>query len=77
MNWKWALGITGGLFATGIAVGYAANKRGIPQDQVARWAVKGATRRVLHAWDVIRELLPDQQPIPLAAVLATPPEDTP
>ena len=69
MNWKWAFGITGGLFAAGIAVGYAAQKRGIPRDEVGRWALKEATRKALHAYDTVRELLPDQEPVPLSQAL--------
>ncbi|MBA2320557.1 MAG: hypothetical protein H0V89_05315 [Deltaproteobacteria bacterium] len=63
MSWRAAAGLTVGLFAAGIAVGYVANKRGIPQDQIHRWFVKRATRRVLHAVDAIRELLPDAEPV--------------
>ena len=66
MGWKWAIGGTAGLFAAGVAVGYVANKRGIPQDDVPRWLVKGVTRRVLRAVDAIRERLPDTDGEPLA-----------
>jgi hypothetical protein len=70
MKWRVAAGITVGLFAAGVAVGYAAEKRGIPRDQVGRWALKEATRKVLHAYDRVRDLLPDPEvATPLADAL--------
>ncbi len=70
MNWKLAAGVTVGLFGAGIAVGYAAQKRGIPQDKIARWALKGVTRRVLRLADTLRDALPDDPPQRLTAALA-------
>jgi hypothetical protein len=69
MGWKTAIGITAGLFAAGVAVGYVANKRGIPQEAVPRWLAKGITRRALHALDAVRDLLPDSEAVPLAQAL--------
>ncbi len=77
MKWKWAVGATVGLFAAGVAVGYVANQRGIPQDQIPRWLLKGATRRALRALDLARDLLPDADPVPVGAALDQPaPEGT-
>ncbi len=69
MNWKIAGAFTLGLFGAGVAVGYAAQKRGIPQDQIGRWLLKGATRRVLRLKDAVRDALPDGPPQRLADVL--------
>ncbi|MFZ5479267.1 MAG: hypothetical protein ACOZNI_21055 [Myxococcota bacterium] len=69
MNWKWAVGITAGLFGAGVAVGYVAHKRGIPQDEIGRWLVKGATRRALRLYDSVRDVLPDEAPVPLARAI--------
>ena len=69
MNWKLAAGITVGLFGAGVTVGYVAQKRGIPQDQVGRWLVKGVVRRALRAGDAIRDVLPDQKPVRLVEAL--------
>ena len=66
---KWGIGITTGMFAAGIAVGYVANQRGIPQDQVPRWLVKGVTKRLLRGYDALRDLLPDGDAVPLADAL--------
>lgn len=70
MTWKTAAGITLGLFGAGVAVGYAAQKRGIPQDQVGRWLLKEGIRRVLRVTDAARDLLPDDPPKRLPDVLA-------
>jgi hypothetical protein len=68
------LGITAGLFGAGVAVGYVAQKKGVPQDQVGRWLVKGVTRRALHLVDAVRDALPDDEAQPLAhAVVSEPP----
>lgn len=75
MRLRTVFGITAGLFAAGVAVGYVANKRGIPQDQVGRWLVKETTRKVLHVIDAVQELLPDQAPVPFADALE--PRETP
>lgn len=69
MNWKVAGAVTVGLFGAGIAVGYAAQKRGIPQDQIGRWVLKGVTRRVLALSDALREAMPDDAPKRLADAL--------
>jgi hypothetical protein len=61
MRWRTAVGITVGLFAAGVALGYVAQKRGVPRDQIGRWAVKEATRKALQACDVVRDLLPDDR----------------
>lgn len=58
-GWKLAVGVTVGLFVAGVAVGFVANKRGIPQDQIGRWFVKGVTRRALHVVDAVRDRLPE------------------
>jgi hypothetical protein len=74
MSWRFAAGVTVGLFAAGVAIGYAAQKRGIPRDQVGRWALKEATRKALHAYDVVRELVPDPaEGVPLKEALAAEP----
>ena len=73
MNWKVVAGVTLGLFGAGIAVGYAAQKKGIPRDQIGRWLVKGATRRVLRLTDAVQGSLPDEPPQRIAAALAEPP----
>lgn len=70
---KWGLGLTAGMFAAGVAVGYVANKRGIPQDDVPRWLAKGATRRLLRGYDALRDALPDTDGTPLAVVLSEEP----
>lgn len=72
MSWKTATAVTIGLFGAGIAVGYAAQKRGIPQDQIGRWLLKGITRRGLWLIDAVGDALPDDPPQPLAAALAEP-----
>jgi hypothetical protein len=78
MRLRTVLGITGGLFVAGVAVGYVANKRGIPQDQVPRWLVKETTRKVLHLIDAVQDLLPDQPPVPVSEALGQePPGDRP
>lgn len=77
MNWKWVAGITVGLFGAGVAVGYVAQKRGIPQDQVGRWLVKGAVRRVLVASDAVRDAIPNQRPVPLVEALSQDPPRPP
>ena len=73
MNWKVAVGVTGVLFGAGVAVGYAAQKRGIPQDQIGRWVLKGATRRALRLADAVRDVLPNEPPKRLNEALAEPP----
>ncbi len=73
MNWKIAGAVTVGLFGAGVAVGYAAQKRGIPQDQIGRWLLKGATRRALRLSDAIRDALPDDDPKRIADAIAEPP----
>lgn len=73
MRWRTLAGITAGLFVAGVAVGYAAHKRGIPQDQVPRWVLKGVTRRALHVIDAVHDLFPDQAPVPVAVALEEPP----
>ena len=75
MRLRTVVGITAGLFVAGVAVGYVANKRGIPQDQVGRWLVKETTRKVLHVVDAVHDLLPDSVPVPLDEALG-PPEAT-
>lgn len=72
MNWKIAGAVTLGLFGAGVAVGYAAQKKGIPQDQIGRWVLKGVTRRVLLLTDAVRDVLPDDPPKRIADALATP-----
>jgi hypothetical protein len=72
-GWKMALGVTVGLFGAGVAVGYVAHNRGIPQDQLPRWLLKEATRKALHAIDAIRDLLPDAEPVPLEQALGQEP----
>jgi hypothetical protein len=59
IRWKAAAAVTVGLFGAGIAVGYVAHRRGVPQDQVGRWLLKEATRKALHAYDAARDWLPD------------------
>ena len=73
MNWKIAGTVTLGLFGAGVAVGYAAQKRGIPQDQIGRWVLKGVTRRVLRLTDAVRDVLPDEPPKRIAEAIAEPP----
>ena len=73
MNWKIAGTVTLGLFGAGVAVGYAAQKRGVPQDQIGRWVLKGVTRRVLKLTDAVRDVLPDDPPKRLADALDQPP----
>jgi hypothetical protein len=74
VNWKVAAGVTAGLFGVGVAVGYAAQKRGIPQDKIGRWLLKETTRRVLRVTDAVRDALPDEPPKRLEDALAeTPP----
>ena len=74
MNWKIAAGVTVGLFGAGVALGIAAEKKGIPQDQIGRWLLKGVTRRVLRLSDAVRDVLPDDPPSALAEALReTPP----
>lgn len=68
-GWRLALGITVGLFAAGVAVGYVANKRGVPKDQVGRWLLKESTRAVLRGMDAVRELVPDGRGVPLTDAL--------
>lgn len=75
MRLRTVVGITAGLFVAGVAVGYVANKRGIPQDQVGRWLLKETTRKVLHVVDAVHDLLPDSAPVPLDEALG-PPEAT-
>lgn len=72
MNWKIAGAVTLGLFGAGVAVGYAAQKKGIPQDQIGRWVLKGVTRRVILLTDAVRDVLPDDPPQRIADALATP-----
>jgi hypothetical protein len=76
MNWKVASTVTIGLFGVGVAVGYAANKRGVPQDQVGRWMLKGITRRALRLADATRELVPDDTPERITDALINPPTST-
>ena len=73
MNWKVAAGVTLGLFGAGVAVGYAAQKKGIPQDQIGRWLLKGVTRRMMLLTDTVRDALPDAPPKRIADALAEPP----
>ncbi|MES2642468.1 MAG: hypothetical protein V4850_23495 [Myxococcota bacterium] len=77
MNWKWVGSVTVGLFGAGVAVGYVAQKRGIPQDQVGRWLVKGVVRRALRASDALREIVPDQKPVALTEALSQEPPRPP
>ena len=72
MNWKLAAGITVGLFGAGVAVGYVAQQRGIPQSEIPRWLIKGVTRRALRLMDAARDALPDDVPVPVAEALAAP-----
>ena len=72
MKWKLAAGVTVGLFAAGVALGAAAQKRGIPKDQIGRWILKGATRRVVRLTDSVRELLPDDPPKQIAEAITEP-----
>jgi hypothetical protein len=69
MRWRTVFGVTAGLFAAGVAVGYVAHKRGIPQDQVPRWLLKEVTRKALRVVDAVQDLLPDQQPIPMGTAM--------
>lgn len=64
MNWKIAGAVTVGLFGAGVAVGYAAQKNGIRQDQIGRWALKGITRKVLLLTDAVRDALQERSPRP-------------
>lgn len=73
MTWKLAAGVTLTLFGAGVAVGYAAQKRGIPQDQIGRWVLKETTRRVLRLTDAVRDVLPAEPPKRLADALAESP----
>lgn len=73
MNWKIAGAVTLGLFGAGVAVGYAAQKKGIPQDQIGRWLLKGVTRRVMLLTDAVRDALPDDPPKRIAEAIAEPP----
>jgi len=77
MRFRTVLAITGGLFVAGVAVGYAANRRGIPREQVPRWVLKEATRAVLRVVDAVHDTLPDAPPVPVAEALERPPEDGP
>lgn len=72
MSWKMAAGVTIGLFGAGIVVGYEAQRRGIPQDQIGRWLVKGVTRRALWLIDAAKEALPDEPPERLKDAIAGP-----
>ena len=72
MNWKVAGAVTLGLFGAGVAVGIAAQKRGIPQDQIGRWVLKGITRQALRLGDAVRDVLPDDPPKRLADAIAEP-----
>lgn len=69
MNWKVAGAVTLSLFGAGVAVGYAAQKRGIPQNQIGRWVLKGVTRRVLLLADSVQEVLPAESPKRLGEAL--------
>lgn len=69
MSWKIAAGVTLGLFGAGVAVGIAAQKRGIPQDKVPRWLVKESLRRALRVSDLIQDALPGDPPKALAGAL--------
>jgi hypothetical protein len=73
MNWKVAAGVTLGLFGAGVTVGCLAQKKGIPRDQIGRWVLKGATRRILRLTDAVRDVLPNDPPRRLAESLAEPP----
>lgn len=74
MKWRVAIGVTVGLFTAGVAIGYVAQKRGVPPGQIRRWAAKEATRKALHAYDALRDLLPDgETAIPLGQALAAEP----
>lgn len=77
MSMKVAVGVTLGLFGAGVAVGYAAQKRGIPQDKVPRWLVKESLRRVLRVTDAVRAALPADTPKALADALAEPRQEAP
>jgi hypothetical protein len=72
-GWKVAAGVTMGMFGAGVAAGYVAHKRGVPQEQVPRWLLKEATRKALHAYDAVRDLLPDAEPVPVEEALGEPP----
>ena len=69
-SWKWVIGTASSLFVTGVAVGYLANKNGIPQEEVGRWVLKGATRRGLRLVDALRDQVPDGATVRLASALA-------
>ena len=73
MNLRWIIGVPLAVFGVGIAVGYAARQRGVPQDQVGRWTVKEIVRAGLRAHDAVVDILPDDDPIPLADALNAPP----
>jgi hypothetical protein len=76
-GWKVAAVATVGLFGAGVAVGYVANKRGIPQEKVPRWLLKEATRQVLHAYDALQDLRPDSEPVPVEEALEEVLEEVP
>jgi hypothetical protein len=70
-GWKMAATVTVGLFGAGVAVGYVAHKRGVPQEQVPRWLLKEATRKVLRVYDALQdarsEPAPEETPGPRAS----------
>ena len=61
-SWKVVTGASVALFAAGVAVGVVANQQGIAQNEIPRWFIKGTTRRVLHAFDAVRGLMPTDPP---------------
>lgn len=72
MSLRWWVGVPLGIFGIGIAVGYVAHRAKVPPDQVNRWLAKRAVRKALDAYDVARDLLPDDEPLRLAGLLAGP-----
>jgi hypothetical protein len=64
MRRRAVVGLTGGLFAAGVVVGVVAGRRGIPQEQVPRWLLGAATRRVLRVVRALAALLDDEEPAP-------------
>lgn len=73
MKWRWVLASTAGLFGAGVAAGVAAQKRGIPQDQVPRWLAKELLRRGLRVADAVRDELPGEHATALSEAMDQPP----
>ncbi len=73
MSWRILLGGTAALFGVGVGVGYLAQQRGVPRDQVGRFVLKESLRAGLRVYDQVRDLVPDDEPVPLAEALLLPP----